>query len=196
MWVLNFLPNWAIHAVVVLGLAIIIASKFVGYVPAFNPFLGVLRYFLDRFGKYIGIAVLMFGVWLEGGNYYYNQTRAEIQRIENESKAATEKIQKEYEDKLAQTKKRGDTIVKYVDKYITKEADTKCVIPNSFVVLHNSAAHNKVPDAARAADERASGVALSTTTKTVVENYNLYYEVREQLLSLQKWIKEQQKVRE
>ena len=119
-----------------------------------------------------------------------------IERVEKESAAATDKIKKEYESKIALTKQKGDTIVKYVDKYITKEADAKCVIPNNFVVLHNSAVHNQVPDTSRAADESPSGIALSTTTKTVVENYNTYNEIREQLMSLQKWINEQKKIRE
>lgn len=195
MWVLDLLPNWAIHAIVVAGVAIFIASKFVGYIPAFNPMLGMLRYFLDTFGKYVGIAVILLGVWLEGGNYYYNQAKAEIERIEKQSKEATAKIEQEYESKIAQTKQKGGTIVQYVEKYITKETDAKCTIPNNFVILHDSAAHNKVPDAARAADETASGVTLSTTAKTVTENYNTCNEVREQLVMLQKWIKEQQKIR-
>lgn len=196
MWVLQVLPNWLIHAIPLIGIVIIVASKFAGYVPAFNPLIGMVRYFLDTFGKYVGIAILLLGVWLEGGNYYYNQTRAEVERVEKQSKEATARIEKEYEEKLAQTKQKGETIVKYVNKYITKEADAKCVIPNNFVSLHDAAAKNKVPDATRAADETASGVTLSTTAKTVTENYNTCNEVRDQLMSLQKWIKEQQMIRE
>jgi uncharacterized protein (DUF2164 family) len=196
MWVLNFLPNWAIHLIVLLGVGLIVASKFVGLIPAFNPLYGIIRSVIDRFGKILGIVVILFGVWLEGGNYFYNQTREEIKRIEQQSREATAKIQEEYQQKLAVTKQKGETIVKYVDKYITKEADAKCVIPNNVVVLHDSAAKNKVPDAARLTDENASGIALSTTAKTVTENYGTYHELVDQLTSLQRWIKEQQKIRE
>lgn len=196
MWVLSFLPDWAIHLIVILGVALIVISKFAGSIPAFNPIYGIIRSVLDRFGKVLGIIIVLFGVWLEGGNYFYNQTRAEIKRIEQQSKEATAKIEKEYQLKLAGTKERGETIVKYVDKYITKEADAKCVIPNNVVVLHDSAAKNKIPDATRLTDEGTSGIALSTTTKTVTENYGSYHELVDQLTSLQRWIKEQQKIRE
>lgn len=196
MWVLNYLPDWVIHLIVLLGVGLIVASKFVGHIPAFNPLYGFIRSILDRFGKWVGIIIVLCGVWLEGGNYYYNQTREEIKRIEQQSKEATAKVEREYEQKLALTKQKGETIVKYVDKYITKEADAKCVIPNNVVVLHDGAAKNKVPDATRLADESASGIALSTTTKTVTENYGTYHELADQLTSLQRWIKEQQKIRE
>lgn len=188
LWLLSHLPNWLFHGIVILGIVLYFIPAVIQYIPFISPY--------KRIVKLVGIILLLGGIWLEGGNYYYDTARAEIERIEKESEVATDKIKKEYEDKIAQTKQRGDTIVKYVDKFITKEADAKCVIPNSFVSLHNSAVHNQVPDTSRVADESPSGVALSTTTKTVVENYNTYHEVREQLLSLQKWINEQKKIRE
>lgn len=188
MWILNYLPSWFIHLIPITGVALLLAAVFIKYIPFIN------RY--NLLVKIAGVLLLLGGTWIEGGYYYYHQAEAEIKRIEKESKEATDKIQKEYEGKLAQTKQRGDTIVQYVEKYVTKEADAKCVIPNNFVVLHDSAAHSKIPDSTRLADESASGVTLSTTAKTVVQNYNQYYEIREQLISLQKWVNEQKKIRE
>lgn len=188
MWILNYLPSWLIHVIPLVGLSLLVASYIIKFIPFINTYNILI--------KLSGIILLLGGVWLEGGWYYYHKAESEIKRIEAESKAATLKIEAEYNEKLSQTKQRGETIVKYVDKYITTEADAKCVIPNSFVVLHNGAVHNQVPDTSRAADESPSGVALSTTTKIVVDNYNTYHEVSQQLISLQKWIKEQQKIRE
>jgi len=186
--VLNLIPSWLIHATVILGAIL----YFTSVILRFIPFLSNYKLLV----KIIGGVLLLGGVWLQGADYYYSKARAEVIRIEKESKEATARVEKEYQYKLAQTKQRGDTIVKYVDKYITKESDAKCVIPNNFVILHDSAAHSKVPDPARLADESPSGVTLSTTAKTVTENYGTCQEVREQLSSLQKWVREQQKIRE
>ena len=186
MWVLNLLPDWAFHFITLAGIALVVAAFFVRFIPF------VSQYNLPI--KLIGALLFIGGVWFEGGLYYVNQTRAEIARIEKESKEATAKIEADYKQKIEVTKKKGEQIVKYVDRYVNKEADAKCVIPSSVVELHNSAAKNELPDPARVANESPSGVALSTTTKTVVENYNLFHELRQQLISLQEWIREQQKI--
>jgi hypothetical protein len=188
MWILSVLPNWLFNTLPIVGAVILAASVILRYLP----FISTYRVIIQP----IGAIFLLGGIWLNGANYYYNSVREEIARIEKESKEATARVEKEYQEKLAQTKQRGDTIVKYVDKYITKESDTKCVIPNNFVILHDSAAHSKVPDSARLTNENPSGVTLSTTAKTVTENYATCNEIRDQLSSLQKWVKEQQKIRE
>jgi len=77
---------------------------------------------------------------------------------------------------------------------ITKESDAKCPIPNAFVVLHDSASKNEVPDTARLADEGTSATKLSTVTETVVGNYSICHQNAEQLKSLQEWIKLQQSI--
>lgn len=188
MWVLNFLPSWSIHTIFISGVVLLTIGKTISFIPFVSTYRSIITL--------VGAVLFTWGVWLEGGNHYIEKARAEVARIEKESKEATAKIEQEYQTKLVLTKQKGETIVKYVDKYITKEADAKCVIPNNVVVLHDSAAHNKVPDAARLANESASGVTLSTTTKTVTENYGTYHELKEQLISLQRWVKEQQKIRE
>lgn len=188
MWLLNLLPNWAIHLVVISGAVLYFSTVILRFIPFLSNYKLLV--------KIVGAILLLGGIWLEGGNYYFNKVRAEIQRVEKESKEATARVESEYKLKLAETKQKGDTIVKYVDKYITKESDSRCAIPNNFVILHDSAAHSKVPDASRLTDESPSGITLSTTAKTVTENYGTCQETRDQLSSLQKWVREQQKIRE
>jgi hypothetical protein len=67
-------------------------------------------------------------------------------------------------------------------------------VPNGFVVLHDSASRNEVPDSTRGVDEGASKVKLSGIAETVTTNYTTYYQVSEQLKALQQWVKEQQSV--
>lgn len=186
MWVLSLLPNWAIHLIPLSGIALLVAAFFIRFIP-----------FISQYNlpiKLVGTLLFVAGVWFEGGLYYLDRTRAEVARIEKESKEATARIEKEYITKQKVIKEKGEQIVKYVDRYVTKEADANCVIPSSVVELHNSAAKNELPNTTRVANESPSGVALSTTTKTVVENYNLFHELRQQLISLQDWIREQQKI--
>ena len=91
-------------------------------------------------------------------------------------------------------KEKGNVIIKEIPTYITKTDDSKCVVPNGFVVLHDSASRNEVPDTARIVDERASKIKISGVAETVGENYNTYHEVAEQLKSLQKWVRDQQEL--
>jgi hypothetical protein len=91
-------------------------------------------------------------------------------------------------------KEKGNDIIKQVPVYITKDADTKCDVPTGFVVLHDSASRNEVPDATRKVDATTSPVKISGVAETVVDNYTTYHQVAEQLRSLQDWVREQQKI--
>jgi hypothetical protein len=65
----------------------------------------------------------------------------------NQGKVTIQTITK-WRDRVKTVEVKGDTITKYVDKYITKEADAKCVIPNNAVLIHDLAAKNKLPEEA------------------------------------------------
>ena len=141
------------------------------------------------------------GVYLYGGygvnKYWLDQVKKqkeEIARIEKESQQVTEKIVVQYKEKVKVVKEKGDVIIQKVPEYITKESDTKCIVPNSFVVLHDSAAKNEVPDSTKGVDEGASTVKLSDVARTVTINYNNYHQLTEQLKALQDWVKQQEKV--
>jgi len=51
-----------------------------------------------------------------------------------------------YVDRVKTVKVKGDTITQYVDRFITVESDAKCVIPKNFILLHDAAVTNTVPD--------------------------------------------------
>jgi hypothetical protein len=65
-------------------------------------------------------------------------------------------------------------------------------VPSGFVLLHDSASRNEVPDTSRNINAGASSVKISEVAGTVVENYTTYHEVSAQLKALQQWVKEQQ----
>ena len=118
--------------------------------------------------------------------------QVEMAKREAEAANATIKTVTEYVDKVTVIKEKGDEIIKEVPIYITKESDDKCVIPNSFVMLHDSASKGEVPDSTRPVDETASSTKLSTVGETVFANYTTYYQVAQQLRSLQDWVKTQE----
>lgn len=63
----------------------------------------------------------------------------------NQGKVTIQTITK-WRDRVKTVEVKGDTITQYVDKYITKEANAKCVIPNNAVLIHDLAAKNKLPE--------------------------------------------------
>jgi hypothetical protein len=193
MWILNFIPDSILYMFV---LSIIIAGVGV-YLSSYIPKLGIPPVIL----RTIGVIVMVGGVYLYGG--YGNEMswreraaalQAEIDRKNSESEKVTEKIVTEYVEKIKVVKEKGNVIVKEVPKYITKESDDKCTIPKSFIVLHNGASRNEVPDAAGGIDETASDVKLSRVLETTIGNYTIYYETAEQLKALQDWVRQQEKI--
>jgi hypothetical protein len=106
----------------------------------------------------------------------------------------TTRVVTKYVTKVEVIKENGNAIVKEIPKYISANADGQCAIPNGFVLLHDSASLNEIPDSTRSVDGGASNVKLSGVAETVTTNYTTYYKVAEQLKSLQEWVKEQQSI--
>jgi len=105
--------------------------------------------------------------------------------------ALTSKIQIEYRDKIVEIKTVGETIIEQVPVYITKEDDAKCTINTGFVELHNAAAEGRMPNPGgpTVSNGGPSGVPLSAVGRTVVGNYNNCHVIRQQLSSLQAWVR-------
>lgn len=104
-----------------------------------------------------------------------------------------DRIVTEYVDRVQVIEKRGATIVKEVPVYVSAAADRACAVPAGFVRLHDAAALGlQPPGGSGAADETASGVALSTVAGTVTGNYTECHANAEQLRQLQAVVAEQQ----
>ena len=193
MWILEWIPNWIFHFVVLAGVLGLLAS----WVIRMIPFVATYRLPIQA----VSILALVFGVYMEGAisnqeswEAKIAEAKLEVAQKETKSAEATTKVVTKYVEKVKIVKENADVIVKEVPKYITKESDAKCAIPNAFVVLHDSAVKNEVPDTARLSDEGTSGTKLSTVTETVVGNYSICHQNAEQLKALQEWVREQQKI--
>ena len=120
------------------------------------------------------------------------KVKLEVAKKETAAAEVTVKVVTKYVKQIQIVKETGDVIIKEIPTYITKVDDAKCAVPNGFVLLHDSAGRNEVPDATRPVDARASEVKISDVAGTVAENYTTYHQVSEQLKALQSWVKEQQ----
>ena len=193
MWVLDWLPFWVFHLVVLAGLAGLIASlvlKFVPFISTYNLPIQVAA-----------IAILVFGVYMEGGISNQEKWETKVAEVKLEmakkdtvSAEATTKVITKYITKIEVVKEKGDVIIKEIPKYISQDADAKCAVPNGFVMLHDSASRNEVPDSTRGIDAGTSDIKLSGVAATVTENYTTYYKIAEQLKALQEWVKLQQSI--
>lgn len=193
MWMLDFLPFWIFHLIVLVGIGGLLASVVLNFIP-----------FISQYKLPVQVAsviLLVFGVYMEGGVSNQEKWEAKVAEVKLQmakkdaaSSDATVKVVTKYITNVEVVKEKGESIVKEIPKLITATADGQCVIPNGFVLLHDSASRNEVPDSSGVTNDAASGVKLSGVAETITENYTTYYKVAEQLKSLQEWVKEQKRV--
>jgi len=197
MWIFHFIPDAILHLFVLTvlfsGLGLYVLGMFIYFIPPAIPFKEPIRF--------LATVLMVAGVYFYGSYDTEMSWREKVKDLQLElakkdtaSAEVTTKIITKYVDKVKVVKEKGDVIIKEIPKYITEKSDAECNIPKSFVVLHDSAGKNEVPNPAGRIDETPSGLKLSTTLETVVGNYNLYYETAEQLTALQEWVKSQEKI--
>lgn len=186
MWLVSFLPVWFFHLLTLAGVLCMIACL----LPV--PFKSVVMP--------IGALMLVFGAYTEGGiaqnkSWELKVAAAEVESAKKQAAASevSMKVVTKYIKNTRVVREKGDVIIKEVPKYITTVDDSKCAVPTGFVRVHDrSATGVEVPGTTGGPNEGPSEVKISTVATTVVDNYTTYYEVAEQLKSLQTWIKQQQ----
>lgn len=195
MFLLNFIPD-SIIAAFIHGMVIFGAVALVGGF-LLNRLLGPWA----LMARVIGVLALVGGVYFEGGlqnELYWREQVAkqqeEIAKLEAASQQVSERVVTQYIERVKVVKGKTDVITKEIPKYITKEVDAQCSIPNVAIVLHDAASQNELPDTAGRTNEGTSDITLSKLLDTTVLNYGTFYEVREQLKALQDWVREQKKI--
>lgn len=138
MWILDWLPYWIFHLVIIAGVGALIAAQFFKFIPF------ITQYRLPM--QVIGILALAFGLYMEGGISNQEKWEARVKEMqikvsqaEADSNKANTKIIEKTTTKVELVKQRGDDIIKYVDREIIKY-DQQCVIPKEFIKAHNDAA--------------------------------------------------------
>jgi len=195
MWLLNIIPDSVLYGFILsamgIGAALFVLGTFAVFLPLVKTY-GLLM-------RTVGIILLIGSVYLYGGYGTEMKWRAEAAKLKadmDRKVALSEKKSKQIVTKyIVQTKvikEKGDAIKK-LSQHV-KEADAKCIVPKSFVLLHDSAAKNEVPDTSKGVDGSSSRTNLSTIGETVTINYNSYHQLSEQLKALQDWVSSQEKI--
>jgi hypothetical protein len=132
------IPDWVFHLVFLLGFLATLAGFVLNMIPFIKQYVIPVRV--------IGVIVLLLGVYLEGGLANKKVWEARVSEVqtqlaEAEAKSAKQnvKIVEKVVKKTEYYRTRGDDIVKYIDREVTKY-DSQCVIPKEFVKSHNDAA--------------------------------------------------------
>ena len=191
-WLVNFLPEWIFHIVIFLGVSSLIASAILKRLPALYAY-SFVTYFA-------GLVLIVSGVWFEGALTEKANWEEKVKELETRAQVAEAKSQQVntvIETKIVERVKIvKDTknANKETAKLIARQLDDRCVVPESTVVLINSASQNEVARGASSTDGTASNVRASEVVETVIENYGRYNELREKIIGWQKWYLEQKKI--
>ena len=138
MFILSILPDFALHLILVIG----ILGTLAGFVLPFMPFVNAYKMPI----QICSVLLLSLGVYLEGGLANEQQWKLKVAEVEAklanaEAQSATEnvKIVTKVVKQLELVRTRGDDIVKYIDREVTKY-DAACPIPDVVIKAHNDAA--------------------------------------------------------
>ena len=193
LWLFNYIPTFFIYITFALGVVLYLFSEMAtlriaqvitsSYLtPALMRLVGIMLMGLSIFFLGISFSDTQFKKELDKKNQ-------EIIKINEAAKDITNQVEIKYVYRDKIIKEKGDEIIKYVN---TKN-DSDCNLHNSTIELLNSAAKNNLPDPTRATNETSAGVNFSAVEAIVIENYNKYHSVKNELGLLQEWALEQQK---
>jgi hypothetical protein len=174
-----------------IGAALFVFGSFAVFLPLVKGY-GMLM-------RTVGTLLLIGSVYLYGGYGTEMKWRAEAAKLKADmdrkialSEQNSKQIITKYVTQTKVIKEKGDAIKK-LSQHV-KEADAKCIVPKSFVLLHDSAAKNEVPDTSKGIDGTAARVNLSTVGETITINYNNYHQLSERLKALQDWVSSQERI--
>jgi hypothetical protein len=161
MWILHFLPDtailWAVNLILLLGVILAVAGLFAHRIPV------IWQYQLPF--KIAGIVLLALGVYFRGGyavETEWRQRVAELEKQVAEAEAKSAKVNVEVQTRVIEktrvVREKGEEIIKYIDKWNTKEVIKEvegperikreevikyienCPMPAAVIDAHNAAA--------------------------------------------------------
>jgi hypothetical protein len=144
MWILQWLPDWIFYAIFFVGLLGLLAT----YIMKFIPFVYVYRTPIQA----ISILAIVIGTYMSGAISNEEAWQARVKEMESKVAAAEIESQKEnvkvVEKIVKKTEyitRRGQDIVKYVDREIVKYDNKfmpggQCELPKELIKAINTAA--------------------------------------------------------
>ena len=138
MWILNFLPDWIFHLVVIAGVLGLVASTFFGFLP----FIG--KYALPV--KVVSIILLVVGVWFEGAISNHNSWLEKVRELEKKvadaeikSAQANTKLTSIIAEKNREVAKVQSELKNKI-REISGKIDAECKVSPEVITVLNEAA--------------------------------------------------------
>ncbi len=159
MWFLSLIPDWilqwAIHGLVILGLVLTFIGSLVRFVPVIQPYALV--------GRQLGIVLLVIGVFFEGGYATEMSYRARIAEMQAKIKEAEIQSAKANEKLAYEVSKNKELIKEKVNRNAKdieaqrQAINAKCELSDDAWVLYNRAVEPKVSRSSSSANGARSG---------------------------------------
>ena len=189
MWLLNWLPDFIIHLMVIAGVLGIIASWFFSFVPFISQYKLPIQI--------ISILVLVFGIWIEGANSNNNSWLLKVKELETKlAQAETQSAQvntilvENIVEKEKIIKDKQNELKIAINKYSTDE----CKLSNASVSLFNSSSQNELPNSTINTITGTSEVKIAGLLNTVNDNNATYYKVVEIVKGWQEWYRKNKEI--
>jgi hypothetical protein len=138
MWILNFLPDWIFHLIVIAGVLGLVASTFFGFLP----FIG--KYALPV--KIVSIILLVVGVWFEGAISNHNSWLEKVRELEKKvadaeikSAQANTKLTSIIAEKNREVAKVQSELKNKI-REISGKIDAECKVSPEVITVLNEAA--------------------------------------------------------
>lgn len=156
MWIFTVFGDIVIHIIFSAGVILTLA----GFVLGFIPFIGKYKIPL----QIVGLLTLVFGAYLEGGladnklwEAKVKEVEAQVAKAEAQAANANTELQAKLTEKTTVIKEKGDTIIRYVDKFKDREVLKEvpgpervkieevikyvenCPVPKELIDIHNEA---------------------------------------------------------
>ena len=197
VWMFSLLPDsifvMLTYAIFAAGLLLYIASKMVQWIPI------MAQYRIPA--ELVGVLCLCAGAYFFGWRGNEEHWLARIKELEEKvaiAESRSREVNTVIETKIV-TKIKVIKETVYANKEIIREVagaqlDSQCSLPQSSVVLLNSASRNEVARGAESVDGTPSDIKASALLDTVVENYGICNENIEKLKAWQEWYRAQKQI--
>ena len=197
VWMFSLLPDsifvMLTYAIFAAGLVLYIASKLVQWIPI------MMQYRVPA--ELVGVLCLCIGAYFFGWRGNEEHWLARIKELEEKvaiAEARSREVNTVIETKIV-TKIKVVKETVYANREIIREVagaqlDSQCSLPQSSVVLLNSASRNEVARGPGSVDGTPSDIKASALLDTVVENYGICNENIEKLKAWQEWYRAQKQI--
>ena len=197
VWMFSLLPDsifvMLTYAIFAAGLLLYIASKMVQWIPI------MAQYRVPA--ELVGVLCLCAGAYFFGWRGNEEHWLAKIKELEQKvaiAESRSREVNTVIETKIV-TKIKVIKETVYANKEIIREVagaqlDSQCTLPQSSVVLLNSASRNEVARGAESVDGTPSDIKASQLLETVVDNYGSCHENIEKLKAWQEWYRAQKQI--